>query len=249
MTMPARQGIDALTEKEKQTLRLIVRGHDAKSVAVTLGLSVHTINERLRDARRKLAVSSSREAARLLLDAETRENLVDRRTGEDAVGAANDVGSAPNDGAAPARRRLPVLIGVMLMTFALGLLALALIPGATQAPPATSAAPATPAPDAARQFLELVDAGRWRDSYARFGAEFRKLNSEQVWSDVSQRVRPPLGAVVSRTPIGQETIPVPPAGVEMLKFRTRFATGGEKVETVTLNQEGGDWKVVGVTIE
>lgn len=60
MTMPARQGIDALTEKEKQTLRLIVRGHDAKSVAVTLGLSVHTINERLRDARRKLAVSSSR---------------------------------------------------------------------------------------------------------------------------------------------------------------------------------------------
>ena len=34
----------ALTEKEKQTLRLIVRGHDAKSVARSLGLSVHTIN-------------------------------------------------------------------------------------------------------------------------------------------------------------------------------------------------------------
>ena len=60
----------SLTEKEKQTLRLIVCGHDAKSIARTLDLSVHTINERLRDARRKMAVSSSREAARLLLEAE-----------------------------------------------------------------------------------------------------------------------------------------------------------------------------------
>ena len=136
------------------------------------------------------------------------------------------------------------------MTFALGLLALTLIPATTQAPqPPMAAAPATPAPDAARQFLELVDAGRWNDSYGRFGVAFRKLNSERVWTEVSQRVRTPLGATVSRTLIGQETIPVPPAGVEMLKFRTRFATGGEKVETVTLNQEGSDWKVVGVTIE
>ena len=241
MTMPSKAALDALTEKEKQTLRLIVRGHDAKSVAVTLGLSVHTINERLRDARRKLAVSSSREAARLLLDAETPENLGDRRIGDDASAPASDREQAPDDGAAAARRRLPVLIGVMLMTFALGLLALTLLPATTQAPPPATTAPSVPAVDAARQFLELVDAGRWHDSYARFGAAFRKLNSEQVWSEVSQRVRPPLGAVVSRSLLGQENIPVPPAGVEMLKFRTRVATGGEKGETVTLNQEGGDW--------
>lgn len=59
--------LDTLTEKEKQTLRLILRGHDAKSSAQELGLSVHTVNERLRDARRKLGVTSSREAARRLL--------------------------------------------------------------------------------------------------------------------------------------------------------------------------------------
>ncbi len=252
MTRPSRQNIDALTEKEKQTLRLIVRGHDAKSVAVTLGLSVHTINERLRDARRKLMVSSSREAARMLLAAEgTPENLGDMRTGDDARGAANDVEPAPDDGAAPApaRRRLPVLIGVMLMTLALGLLALTLMPGSTPAPLRATTVPATPAADSARAFLELIDQSRWSDSYDRFGAAFRKLNSEAVWAEVSQRVRTPLGAVVSRSLIGQETIPVPPAGVEMLKFRTRFAIGGEKVETVTLDQEGSEWKVVGVTIE
>ena len=41
-------GYDALTEKEKETLRLMARGHDAKSAASALSLSVHTINERLR---------------------------------------------------------------------------------------------------------------------------------------------------------------------------------------------------------
>ena len=63
-------GYDELTDKEKQTLRLMVRGHDAKSAASELALSVHTINERLRAARRKLEVTSSKEAARLLLQAE-----------------------------------------------------------------------------------------------------------------------------------------------------------------------------------
>ena len=65
MSISVEEAVLALTEKEKQTLRLMVRGHDAKSIARSLGLSVHTINERLRDARRKLAVSSSREAARM----------------------------------------------------------------------------------------------------------------------------------------------------------------------------------------
>jgi DNA-binding CsgD family transcriptional regulator len=60
--------VGQLSEREKEALRLLLRGHDAKSIARTLNLSIHTVNERLRDARRKLQVSSSREAARLLLE-------------------------------------------------------------------------------------------------------------------------------------------------------------------------------------
>lgn len=73
-------GYQSLTEKEKQTLRLIVREHDAKSLARHLGLSIHTVNERLRDARRKLEVPSSRAAARLLLDTENQhpQNVADK---------------------------------------------------------------------------------------------------------------------------------------------------------------------------
>jgi DNA-binding CsgD family transcriptional regulator len=61
---------DSLTEREKQVLRLLAASHDAKSAAKHLGLSVHTVNERLRTARRKLGVSSSRAAARFLSQAE-----------------------------------------------------------------------------------------------------------------------------------------------------------------------------------
>jgi DNA-binding CsgD family transcriptional regulator len=60
----------SLSEREQETLRLLLAGHDAKSIARHLGLSVHTVNDRLREARRKLGVSSSREAARLLAQAD-----------------------------------------------------------------------------------------------------------------------------------------------------------------------------------
>ena len=58
--------VELLNEREKETLRLLLEGHDAKSIARDLNLSVYTVNDRLRDARRKLGVSSSRQAARLL---------------------------------------------------------------------------------------------------------------------------------------------------------------------------------------
>lgn len=85
------EALRTLTEREKETLRLLVAGHDAKSIARSLGLSVYTVNERLRDARRKLRVSSSREAARLLIEAEGEipKLLGDKRFG---VAATTDDG-------------------------------------------------------------------------------------------------------------------------------------------------------------
>jgi DNA-binding CsgD family transcriptional regulator len=87
--LSVRDGIDRLTAREKETLRLLFAGHDAKSIARHLSLSVHTVNERLRDARRKLNVSSSREAARLLAEREGPNSLGDNRIG---VGGPRPVG-------------------------------------------------------------------------------------------------------------------------------------------------------------
>lgn len=258
MNIHAKEGLPALTEKEKQTLRLIVRGHDAKSTARSLGLSVHTINERLRDARRKMAVSSSREAARLLLAAEGDEAgsapphlFGDVKIGEDAAGARMDQAGAPTGGAGRMYRRPLIIIGVLLMTLALGLLALTALPqvASTPATPTVSReAPDAAVVDAARQWLALVDEGRWDESYRATGAPFRKQNTAQMWASASERVRVPLGAVITRTFASLDAVPAPPGGYEVVKFRTRFANKAEAVETVSLEREDGGWRVVGVTI-
>lgn len=259
MSTQMHEGCWALTEKEKQTLRLIVRGHDAKSIARNLGLSVHTINERLRDARRKMAVSSSREAARMLSDAEgsgigsARPDLFgDAEIGADASRPSVDQGT-PSIGDAGRRYRHPwIPVGVMLMTLALGLLAFIALPQAVPtSPPTPFAADATPNSEVvntARAWLALGDQGRWDDSYQATGLAFRKLNTAMVWTAVSEKVRAPLGAMISRTFVSQENLPAPPYGYEVVKFRTRFANKPETIETVTLDREDDSWRVVGVTI-
>ncbi|KQU47443.1 hypothetical protein ASG67_14425 [Sphingomonas sp. Leaf339] len=63
-------GLDRLSARERDALRLLAQGFDAKSAAQRLGMSVHTLNDRLRGARQKLGVSSSREAARLLAESD-----------------------------------------------------------------------------------------------------------------------------------------------------------------------------------
>jgi len=259
MNMAVKHGFGSLTEKEKQTLRLIVRGHDAKSIARSLGLSVHTINERLRDARRKMAVSSSREAARLLFESEggepgspTPELVGDRGIGEAASRVGADQGRAPIGGAGRVVRLPWIVIGVLLMTFALGLLAFVTLPQAASSPPPPPVAAAKPnaeVMDAARQWLALVDQDRWEDSYRVTGNAFRKLNTVQVWTDVSEKMRASLGAVISRTFLSEENLPAPPYGYEAVKFRARYANKADAVETVTLEREGGAWHVVGMIIE
>jgi len=253
MNMQATGGDWALTEKEKQTLRLIVRGHDAKSIARSLDLSVYTINERLRDARRKMAVSSSREAARLLLDVEGDGNnsLGDTKIGEAATrpGVNEEMTSLRS---VPRQRRvLRSTFGVFAMTLILGFLALAAFPQVTAPTPAPTAAAEAPDPaivETARQFLALGDQSRWDDSYALTGQAFRKLNTAEVWASASEKVRAPLGAMISRVLIGDENLPAPPYGYEVVKFRTSFANKKDAVETVTLERENGGWRVVGVIV-
>lgn len=250
-------GYQALTEKEKQTLRLILRGHDAKSLARHLGLSVHTVNERLRDARRKLEVSSSRAAARLLLEKEGRvpESLGDGDLGE--VAEAPDVeGTAQPDALAKTKTRFAWgIAGVAIMSLTLGILAFAaLTPAAAPQPTAPPAAArssslATEAARAAQAWLVLGDEGRWEDGWRATAASFRQANTAERWAEAAAKVRGPLGAVRSRTLLSQDSVPAPPAGVEVVKFRTDFANEAGVVETVSLVREDGVWRVNGIYLD
>ncbi|KSB91597.1 hypothetical protein AS593_18230 [Caulobacter vibrioides] len=94
--------LSRLTDAERRALVLLARGHTAKSAAVELGVSEGAVNERLREARRKTGVGSSRQLARLAagdarpLDSEPQE------TWDEKIGVA-----APRPAGHGGRRNLP----------------------------------------------------------------------------------------------------------------------------------------------
>lgn len=252
--------IDTLTEKERETLRLILRGHDAKSSANALDLSVHTINERLRAARRKLEVTSSREAARMLLESEGAppEMLGDKRMGDASAADPRDI-SNPANGRHPGVRLpgrfTPWIIGGLIMSALLAFL-LATTPFGTggDAPAGDAASVSVSISDdaveaAARDWLAFVDAGKSDASYEAAGSVFRNLITPENWKEASLQARAPLGDVVSREAISFQDLPAPPDGYEMVRFRTDFAGKAGAIETVTLQREGGTLKVVGYYID
>ena len=112
---------------------MLASGHTAKSIANLTGRSEGAINERLRDARRKTGVSSSRELARIARDQENRHEEIGV-----AFPAAIDEASkheAGNDD-----RRFPK--GLMMMTIltaasVISLGIFAALPSQTASPPDT----------------------------------------------------------------------------------------------------------------
>ena len=256
---PANAAIHALTDKEKETLRLLVEGYDAKSIARHLGLSVHTINERLRDARRKLAVSSSREAARMLREAEQKppEFSGDRLLGDAAPALALPDRTAPANTSRVGRwwgwTAGAFLMSIMLAFFAFSALSGPQDAATAPAPSAEAAAEATTADKAieqsARVWLALVDAGKWDASWNETGQSFKALNTSAKWAEISREVRVPLGAVTSRVLMRVNDVPAPPYGYRMLTFKTDFAQKPGAVETLSLQREGDAWRVVGYMID
>jgi DNA-binding CsgD family transcriptional regulator len=59
-------GVENLSERERECLRLVLYPMRAKEIARTLGLSTYTVNDHLRNARVKLGVNDSFTAAHML---------------------------------------------------------------------------------------------------------------------------------------------------------------------------------------
>ncbi len=99
--------LSRLSDTERQILLLLARGHTAKSAATVLDLTEAAVNERLREARRKTGVGSSRELARLTAAQENR----DEKIGVAAPASGGDTERRPF----PLRARWPVLLGALCM--------------------------------------------------------------------------------------------------------------------------------------
>lgn len=257
-------GIAELTDREREVLSLLLAGHTAKSAAAELDLSVHTVNDYLREARKKLGVSSSREAARLLgeHEAQAPQNL-----GPQQMGMVEGQ-SAPHLAGMKSGPRKVWIIGGIIMLTAIAILALvtttqsgsedAAADDAVAAAPMarsdgaadTGASTASPADIAsARDWLALVDAGNWEESWQEAGAFFRQSVTAAEWAAQIRPVREPIGAVQSRELANQqiaESLPGAPAGTYLvMQFDTDFANKPDSVETVVMVDEGGEWGVVG----
>ena len=253
------QGLDDLTHRERDTLSLLLQGHDAKSIARELNLSVFTINDRLRSARKKLGASSSREAARMFADSREADHQF---LAHNEIGIAKPgIGSQPSEHVQHSRKRGRALIwwggGLLVITLVLAVAVLAIsqqgsagLPAQT-GPVTLSIGEAKSIPSAS-QWVILVDEANWTESWRSSGDLFRSQISQDQWAAAVGPVREPLGAMTSRTfksATSTQSLPGGPSGeYEVVEFATDFANRAGATETVISVHEDSGWRVVGYFI-
>jgi hypothetical protein len=105
----------------------------------------------------------------------------------------------------------------------------------------------------ARDWLALVDAGRYEDSWKAAGAKFRLAIAPARWTEAVTKVRAPLGPLVKRTILKTQftrTFPgVPEGDYAVVIFRVAYTKREDGEETVTLEREAdGTWRVIGYVV-
>ena len=170
-------GLGRLNSAEREVLILLAHGHTAKSIAALTGRSVGTVNERLREARRKTGVGSSRELARRLLAREKSAEGI-------RVAAETVPGQAGGDGVSPVARprTRPGMITASLLTAVVGAGALAL---QALESPAKDAAPRT-APIAQDEFARKFVLTEESPDPARLHAQLVAETRDAAWTPATE---------------------------------------------------------------
>jgi len=133
-----RAAIARLTENEKECLRRRLLHQTAKEMAIELGVSPHAVEKRLKMARTKLGLSSSLQAARLLVQAESQ--LPVPHAPDLAAGITEPhPDSVPGD-----RRRWWILGGLTMISIMIAVAAFALAGSNAPAPGAQDKAAGLP---------------------------------------------------------------------------------------------------------
>ncbi|MCB2066485.1 MAG: helix-turn-helix transcriptional regulator [Erythrobacter sp.] len=195
----------ALNDRELEVLRLLAAGHTAKSIAARLGRSEASINERLRDARRKTGVGSSRELARQLAARKTWDKEIDLAGADPSADHATVPASA-------GRFRLKGTI-IMVLVMALSAVGLAL----SQAGPADSDKSAQAAAPAAALPLEgswSLDIARLPDDGQRPRSvvmDFRR-SANRVWTTQCDIVAADGSTQHAEAVMAADGVPVPMRG-------------------------------------
>lgn len=102
---------------------------------------------------------------------------------------------------------------------------------------------------AAREWLTLVDEGRYGESWDESSELLRNAIQREDWERQAGSVRSPFGAVLSReldSSTSMTEIPGAPDGqYVVIEFATAFENKAHAVERVTPRLEDGVWRVAG----
>ncbi len=107
---------------------------------------------------------------------------------------------------------------------------------------------------AAEQWLALIDAGQFAESWQATASVFQAAVSQPQWKSSLESVRKPLGTLVSRklkSAKYSKKLPGAPDGeYVVVQFTTSFTNKNGAVETVTpMLDQDGKWKVSGYFIK
>jgi len=195
---------EALSDKELEILRLLAAGHTVKSIAAGLDRSEASINERLREARRKTGVGSSRELARLLAEQKIWDKKIDLSPPE----------FRSEDHDRPPTSRGHGSKGLKMMLIALPIAAAGMFVAATNAPGSA------PVPAAQSAVAPSPLAGRWSLDVEKIPAEerpravtmtFRQL-SDARWGIVVTVVTPDGTEMEAQSTAALDGVAMPVSG-------------------------------------
>jgi hypothetical protein len=106
---------------------------------------------------------------------------------------------------------------------------------------------------AAKEWLQIVDAGKYIESWQKSDSLFQSQLSQNKWDSALKGVRTPLGKVKSRSELGAKeyaSLPGVPKGEYLvIQFQTEFQNKTSATETLTLSKSSGQWLPVGYFIK
>ena len=107
---------------------------------------------------------------------------------------------------------------------------------------------------AAEAWLDLVDEGKFGDSWDEAARFFKSAVKKEQWVQQIKTARPPFGKALSRELVGAEymtSVPGAPDGeYVVIVFKTKFKNKDGAFETITpMMDEDGAWRVSGYYIK
>jgi Protein of unknown function (DUF4019) len=107
---------------------------------------------------------------------------------------------------------------------------------------------------AAQAWVGLIDEGQYAESWNEAAPVFQGAVPEQKWADSLNKVRKPLGSLVSRNLKSTQEVGhmsgAPDGKYVVMQFDTSFANKQSAIETVTVGpEEDGQWKASGYYIK